>query len=164
VLPTTPRAWTDPHPSPGCTGPQACPRRLRADQAPDRIPTAAGRLRGNIESPTGDVAVDPGQCDAFASGAACTAMAAWYPLILLLLSCAIVSVGAVAFEVLVLESFHRHFDHATMERIEAAVMARVRRFMPFVVALLFLSGFALFDIRCNGLACIGSRFGWLLSI
>jgi len=92
-------------------------------------------------------------------------MAAWYPLILLLhLSCAIVFVGAVAFEVLVLESFHRHFDHATMERIEAAVMARVRRFMPFVVALLFLSGFALFDIRCNGLACIGSRFGWLLSI
>jgi len=92
------------------------------------------------------------------------AMATWYPLILLLhLSCAIVFVGAVAFEVLVLESFHRHFDHATMEKIEAAVMARVRRFMPFVVALLFLSGFALFDIRCNGFACIGSRFGWLLS-
>ncbi|GAA3915724.1 CopD family copper resistance protein [Luteimonas lutimaris] len=93
------------------------------------------------------------------------AMATWYPLILLLhLSCAIVFVGAVAFEVLVLESLHRHFDHAIMERIEAAVMARVRRFMPVVVALLFLSGFALFDIRCNGFACIGSRFGWLLSI
>ncbi|HZW18952.1 MAG TPA: hypothetical protein VFF71_09135 [Luteimonas sp.] len=92
-------------------------------------------------------------------------MATWYPLILLLhLSCAIVFVGAVAFEVLVLESLHRHFDHAIMERIEAAVMARVRRFMPVVVALLFLSGFALFDIRCNGFACIGSRFGWLLSI
>src|SRR3546814_1184294 len=42
-------------------------------------------------------------------------------------------------------------------------MARARRFMPFVVALLFLSGFALFDIRCDGFACIGSRFGWLLS-
>src|SRR3546814_8292550 len=50
-----------------------------------------------------------------------------------------------------------------MARIEAAVMARARRFMPFVVALLFLSGFALFDIRCDGFACIGSRFGWLLS-
>jgi hypothetical protein len=91
-------------------------------------------------------------------------MAAWYPLILLLhLACAIVFVGAVAFEVLVLESFHRRFDAATMEKIEQAVMARVRRFMPFVVALLFLSGFALFDLRCNGFACIGTRFGWLLS-
>ena|SRR5690606_14982246 len=88
-------------------------------------------------------------------------MAAWYPLILLLhLCCAIVFVGAVCFEVLVLESFHRHFDAATMERIEQAVMARVRRFMPVVVALLFLSGFALFDIRCNGFSCIGPTFGW----
>lgn len=88
-------------------------------------------------------------------------MASWYPLILLLhLSCAIVFVGAVCFEVLVLESFHARFDHALMERIEEAVMARVRRFMPVVVALLFLSGFALFDIRCNGFACIQPRFGW----
>lgn len=88
-------------------------------------------------------------------------MAAWYPLILLLhLACAIVFVGAVCFEVLVLESLHRNFDHTLMERIEAAVMARVRRFMPAVVALLFFSGFALFDIRCNGLACIQPRFGW----
>jgi hypothetical protein len=92
-------------------------------------------------------------------------MANWYPLILLLhLACAIVFVGAVAFEVLVLEALHRQFDHDIMRRIEAAVMARARRFMPFVVLLLFLSGFALFDIRCNGLACLGSRFGWLLSI
>src|SRR3546814_13025701 len=91
-------------------------------------------------------------------------MATWYPLILLLhLSCAIVFIGAVAFEVLVLESLHRQFEPGVMARIEAAVMARARRFMPFVVALLFLSGFALFDIRCDGFACIGSRFGWLLS-
>jgi len=91
-------------------------------------------------------------------------MAAWYPLILLLhLSCAIVFIGAVAFEVLVLESLHRQFEPAVMARIEAAVMARARRFMPFVVALLFLSGFALFDIRCDGFSCIGSRLGWLLS-
>lgn len=88
-------------------------------------------------------------------------MASWYPLILLLhLSCAIVFVGAVCFEVLVLESFHARFDHALMEKIEAAVMARVRRFMPVVVALLFLSGFALFDIRCNGFSCITPAFGW----
>ena len=92
-------------------------------------------------------------------------MASWYPLILLLhLSCAIVFVGAVAFEVLVLESFHGKFEHALMERIEAAVMARARRFMPVVVALLFLSGFALFHLRCGGLACLGTPFGWLLSL
>ena len=92
-------------------------------------------------------------------------MASWYPLILLLhLSCAIVFVGAVAFEVLVLESFHRRFEPELMQRIEQAVMARARRFMPVVVALLFLSGFALFDIRCNGFSCIGTRFGWLLSL
>src|SRR3546814_3205018 len=84
-------------------------------------------------------------------------MATWYPLILLLhLSCAIVFIGAVAFEVLVLESLHRHFEHDIMARIEAAVMARARRFMPFVVALLFLSGFALFEIgraSCRDRVC-----------
>lgn len=92
-------------------------------------------------------------------------MAQWYPLILLLhLSCAIIFVGAVCFEVLVLESFHAQFDAPLMARIEAAVMARVRRFMPVVVALLFLSGFALFDIRCGGFTCLGTPFGWLLSL
>lgn len=91
-------------------------------------------------------------------------MATWYPLILVLhLSCAIIFVGAVAFEVLVLESLHSKFEPALMQRIEKAVMARARRFMPWVAGVLFLSGFALFDIRCSGLSCMGSRFGWLLS-
>ena len=91
-------------------------------------------------------------------------MAAWYPWILLLhLSCAIIFVGAVVFEVVVIESLKKHFDIITMQGIEQAVMARVRRFMPIVVILLFLSGFAVFDIRCDGFQCIGSRFGnWLL--
>jgi hypothetical protein len=91
-------------------------------------------------------------------------MLAWYPWIVLLhLACAIVFVGAVAFEVIVLESLHKHFDITTMQRIERAVMARVRRYMPVVVVLLFASGFVLFDIRCDGFACVGSRFGnWLL--
>lgn len=91
-------------------------------------------------------------------------MAAWYPWILLLhLSCAILFVGAVAFEVLVLERLHSRFDAATMATIEQAVMARVRRFMPFAVVLLFVSGGMLFDLRCDGFACVGTRFGmWLL--
>ncbi|MGN2254251.1 CopD family copper resistance protein [Frateuria sp. GZRe12] len=90
-------------------------------------------------------------------------MAAWYPWILLLhLSCAIVFVGAAAFEVLVLEGLHKRFDATTMANIEQAVMARVRRFMPVVVLLLFLSGGMLFDIRCDGVTCVGTRFGWFL--
>jgi hypothetical protein len=91
-------------------------------------------------------------------------VAAWYPWILLLhLSCAIIFVGAVVFEVVVIESLKKHFDIITMQGLEQAVMARVRRFMPFVVILLFLSGFAVFDIRCDGFQCVGSRFGnWLL--
>jgi hypothetical protein len=91
-------------------------------------------------------------------------VAAWYPWILLLhLSCAIIFVGAVVFEVVVIESLKKHFDIVTMQGLEQAVMARVRRFMPFVVILLFLSGFAVFDIRCDGFQCVGSRFGnWLL--
>ena len=90
-------------------------------------------------------------------------MAAWYPWIVLLhLSCAIVFVGAVAFEVLVLEGLHQRLDVSTMRVVEQAVMARVRRFMPVVVVLLFLSGGALFDIRCGGISCVGSRFGNLL--
>lgn len=90
-------------------------------------------------------------------------VAAWYPWIVLLhLTCAIVFVGAVAFEVLVVESLHTQFDVATMQRLELAVMARARRFMPVVVVLLFLSGGVLFDIRCDGFSCVGSRFGNLL--
>lgn len=91
------------------------------------------------------------------------AVSAWYPWIVLLhLSCAIVFAGAVTFEVLVVESLHKHFDGAIMQRIEQAVMAAARRFMPAVVIVLFVSGGMLFDIRCDGLDCIGARFGNLL--
>jgi hypothetical protein len=90
-------------------------------------------------------------------------MTTWYPWIVLVhLSCAIVFVGAVAFEVLVLEALHTRLDIATMASLEQAVMSRVRRFMPFVVLLLFASGAALFDLRCGGLGCVGSRFGGFL--
>lgn len=56
-------------------------------------------------------------------------MDAWYPwLVLLYVSCAIVFVGAVAFEVLVIEGLHRSFDAGTMQRIEQAIMARAQKF------------------------------------
>ncbi|MGV8931436.1 MAG: CopD family copper resistance protein [Luteimonas sp.] len=90
-------------------------------------------------------------------------MAEWYPWILTLhLACAIVFIGAVAFEVLILDALHHSFDTGTMQRIEQAVMARARRVMPWVVGLLFLSGGALFEIHCASFRCLGSRFGDLL--
>ncbi|HET7161997.1 MAG TPA: hypothetical protein VFI32_04940 [Rhodanobacteraceae bacterium] len=90
-------------------------------------------------------------------------MAAWYPWILLLhLSCAIIFVGAVAFEVLVIEGLRTAFDTSAMHEIEQAIMGRARKFMPIVVALLFLSGFWLFDFRCNGFQCVATLSGKLL--
>ncbi len=72
-------------------------------------------------------------------------------------------VGGVTFEIVIVQSHHKHFDIVTMQLIEKAVMARVRSDMPVVVILLFVSGVMLFDIRCDKVACIGSRFGnWLL--
>ena len=91
-------------------------------------------------------------------------IAPYYPWIVLVhLVCAIVFVGAAAFEVFALEALYGCFDAATMQQVETAVMARVRRYMPFVVLLLFLSGGLLFDLRCDGIRCIGdARFGWFL--
>ena len=92
-------------------------------------------------------------------------MAHWYGWIQLLhLACAIVFAGAVAFEVLILEGLHRDFAPEEMARLERAIVRRARRVMPIVVALLFLSGGMLFEVRCAGLACLGSRFGLLLGL
>jgi hypothetical protein len=92
-------------------------------------------------------------------------MAHWYGWIQLLhLACAIVFAGAVAFEVLVLEALHREFAPGEMARLEGAIVARARRVMPLVVALLFLSGGMLFAVRCPDFACLGSRFGRLLGL
>ncbi|WP_284333285.1 hypothetical protein [Dyella flagellata] len=78
------------------------------------------------------------------------------------LSCAIVFVGAAAFEVFVLEALHKRIGPEALRQIEHAVMARVRSFMPIVVLLQFLSGGMLFDLRCNGLSCVGARFSYFL--
>ncbi len=92
-------------------------------------------------------------------------MAAWYGWIQLVhLACAIVFVGAVAFEVLILESLHRHLAMDEMQRLEGLIVQRARRVMPLVVALLFLSGFAMYSVRCPGLACLDTHFGVMLNI
>jgi uncharacterized protein len=83
-------------------------------------------------------------------------------LLLLHLSCAIVFIGAVAFEVLILDALHRVFDQPMMERIEQAVMQRARHVMPWVVGGLYGSGIMLFTIRCAGFSCLRTHLGWLL--
>ncbi|MCE5232607.1 MAG: hypothetical protein ABFC67_05895 [Mizugakiibacter sp.] len=92
-------------------------------------------------------------------------MAAWYGWIQLVhLACAILFVGAVSFEVLILESLHRHLGHDEMARLEELVLRRARRVMPLAVLLLFASGFAMFAVRCPDFACMDTRFGALLGL
>ena len=68
-------------------------------------------------------------------------MTAWYPVFVTVhLLCAVTFGGAVIFEVLILESLHRRFSWETMHAIEAGIVERARRIMPWVVGLLFLSG------------------------
>ncbi|SDI73677.1 hypothetical protein [Billgrantia gudaonensis] len=67
-----------------------------------------------------------------------------YPVLLVLhLGCAILFIGVVAFEVLFLEPIRNHLPDGMMERVEAGIHTRARRFMPWVVGLLFVSGAAL---------------------
>ncbi|HEX5307223.1 MAG TPA: hypothetical protein VFW82_14165 [Dyella sp.] len=80
------------------------------------------------------------------------------------LSCAILFVGAAAFEVFVLEALHGRLDGATLQQVEDIVMARARRFMPYVVGTLFVTGAMLFELRCGGLSCVGTRFGYWLGL
>ena len=91
-------------------------------------------------------------------------MAAWYPLFVTVhLLCAVTFGGAVIFEVLILESLHRRFSFETMHAIEAGIVERARKIMPWVVGLLFLSGLAMLHVRFPVLAEMAeSTFGWLL--
>ena len=93
-------------------------------------------------------------------------MAAWYPLFVTVhLLCAVTFGGAVIFEVLILESLHRRFSFETMHAIEAGIVERARKIMPWVVGLLFLSGLAMLHVRFPVLAeMTGSTFGWLLLV
>lgn len=81
------------------------------------------------------------------------------------LLCAIGFIGVVFFEVFILEGMRPHLGHATMEAVEAGLVRRARQIMPFVVGLLFLSGFYLgYDqFSASGLSWNNS-FSVLLSI
>ena len=76
------------------------------------------------------------------------AMAAYYGVFVTLhLLCAITFVGAVFFEVLVIEPLERRLGGGLGARLADEIPQQVRRFMPAVVLTLFLNGAAMFWVR-----------------
>lgn len=68
-----------------------------------------------------------------------------YPLFHILhLLCAILFIGVVFFEIVLLEGIRRHLGDELMERVERGLINRARKVMPWVVGLLFLTGGAMF--------------------
>ncbi|MER1968750.1 hypothetical protein [Castellaniella sp. GW247-6E4] len=64
-----------------------------------------------------------------------------HPLLLTLhLFAAILFVGTVFFEVLILEGIRKPLGRETMRDVELAIGRRARRFMPFVILILFGAG------------------------
>jgi hypothetical protein len=64
----------------------------------------------------------------------------YFVLNVLHLFAAIVFVGTVFFEVLILEGIRKPVGRDTMRTIEMAIARRARRLMPFVILILFLAG------------------------
>jgi len=90
-----------------------------------------------------------------------------YPLVLTLhLFAAIFFVGTVFFEVLILESVHRHVPARAMKAVEAALGQRLRRVMPWVILTLFGSGLGMLHLRYAPLLAdpLASSFATLLSL
>jgi hypothetical protein len=93
-------------------------------------------------------------------------MAAYYGLFVTIhLLCAIIFVGAVFFEVLVIEPLEQKLPSGVGAQIAEAIPRHVRRFMPVVVALLFLTGGALFGVHYSSRPdFFQSKFGILLTV
>lgn len=92
-------------------------------------------------------------------------MASYYGLFVTVhLLCAITFVGAVFFEVLVIEPLEKLLPPDAGEKVAEAIPRHVRKFMPVVVALLFLSGAAMFWVHYSTRPdFFHTRFGGLLS-
>ena len=89
-----------------------------------------------------------------------------YPLLLIVhLFAAIMFVGTVFFEVIMLEGVRKHVPKEVMRSMEGAIGARARAIMPWVLLLLFGAGFGLSWFHRAALASpMASSFGLLLSI
>ncbi len=95
-----------------------------------------------------------------------TDMASYYGLYLTLhLLCAILFVGAVFFEVLVIEPLEKRLPPELSRLLAEEIPKQVRRFMPVVVAVLFVTGGLLFWFHFRSRPdFFHTRFGILLSI
>lgn len=93
-------------------------------------------------------------------------MAQYYGILITIhLLCAITFVGAVFFEVLVIEPLEKVLPEGLGAKLADAIPAHVRKFMPVVVALLFLSGGAMFWVHYSSRPdFFHTRFGVLLTI
>jgi hypothetical protein len=81
------------------------------------------------------------------------------------LLCAIIFVGAVFFEVLVIEPLEKILPEGMGEKLAEAIPAHVRKFMPIVVALLFLTGGAMFWVHYSSRPdFFHSKLGIMLTI
>lgn len=90
-----------------------------------------------------------------------------YPILLVLhLFAAILFVGTVFFEVLILESVHRHVPPRAMKMVEGALGRRLRRVMPWVILTLFGSGLGMLHLRYAPMLAdpLASPFATLLSL
>ncbi len=94
------------------------------------------------------------------------AMGSFYGLFVTIhLLCAIIFVGAVFFEVLVIEPLEKRLPPSVSEQIVEAVPRHARKFMPAVVALLFLTGIAMYWVHYSARPdFFQTRFGILLTI
>ncbi len=92
-------------------------------------------------------------------------MAAYYGLFVTIhLLCALTFVGAVFFEILVIEPLGKTLPPGIDKHIAEAIPRRVRVFMPAVVALLYLTGAAMFCVHYAGRPdFFHTKFGLLLT-
>jgi hypothetical protein len=89
-----------------------------------------------------------------------------YPIFLTLhLFAALIFVGTVFFEVLILESVRKHLPIDVMRQVERAIGNRARRLMPWVLLVLYGAGISMAWQHRAALAHpLASSFGLLLTI
>lgn len=81
------------------------------------------------------------------------------------LFCAILFIGVVFFEVVLLEGVRPALPADTMASFESALVGRAKRLMPFVVGALFVSGVAMAYVHRASLAGLASSsFGAMLAL
>ena len=89
-------------------------------------------------------------------------------IVLFHLLCAVLFVGAVAMEVLILEPVRKFIGDETFQRVEFYLFRRIRRTYPLAVIPLYITGFYMYFGFVDSLggfeAFIDTRFGQLLTL